>query len=364
MAQLVGESDPDLLRYVDHVDGDGSLDRDLPMGLDERAAVELYRRMVLLRTYDERSLVYHRHGRIGTYAIFWGHEAMQVGAVSALEDSDWVLPSYRESAVGLLRGMPISTVLAWWRGHPAGWWDPRETKVASISVPVGSHVTHAAGCAWGERLQGRNAAALAFFGDGATSEGDFHEGTNFAAVLNLPVVLLCNNNQWAITTPLSKQTRAKALVDKAVGYGIRGERVDGNDVLAVWTAVRDAVARGRAGEGPTLIEAVSYRATLHATADDPTRYRDDAAAEAARKDDCLKRFERYLVRKGMIEAERIERFRQEALDAMAAGITEAESLPAGTADDMFGTVFDTPPPWFEHDSEQLRAHGLGDGGEA
>lgn len=364
MAQLVGESGADLLRYVDNVDGDGSLDRDLPLGLDERAAVELYRRMVLLRTYDERSLVYHRHGRIGTYAIFWGHEAMQVGAVSALEESDWVLPSYRESAVGLMRGMPIATVLAWWRGNPAGWWDPRETKVASISVPVGSHVTHAVGCAWGERLQGRNAAALAFFGDGATSEGDFHEGTNFAAVLNLPVVLLCNNNQWAITTPISKQTRARTLADKAIGYGIRGVRVDGNDVLAVWTAVRDATARGRAGEGPTLIEAVSYRPTLHATADDPTRYRDDEAAAAARDNDCVTRFERYLVRHGMIEAERIERFRQEALDAMAAGIAEAEALPDGSAADMFDTVYEQAPPWFSQDAATIQRLGLDREGQA
>lgn len=322
--------------------------------MDERQAVELYRRMVLLRTYDERSLVYHRHGRIGTYAVYWGHEAMQVGAACAMADDDWIVPSYRENAIGLLRGMDAATILAWWRGHPAGWWDPRETRVASISVPVGSQVTHAAGCAWGERLNGANSAALVFFGDGATSEGDFHEGVNFAAVLNLPVVLLCNNNQWAISTPLSKQTRARHLSDKAVGYGIRGYRVDGNDVLAVHTAVRDAVARGKAGEGPTLIEAVTYRPELHGTADDPSRYRDDEVARAARKNDCVTRYERYLVRHGMLEAERIERFRQEALDVMAKGIAEAEALAPGGPDDMFGTVFATEPPWFGRDRDTVR----------
>ncbi|MBC7644905.1 MAG: 3-methyl-2-oxobutanoate dehydrogenase, partial [Thermoleophilia bacterium] len=231
-------------------------------------AIELHRRMVLMRTYDERSLVYHRHGRIGTYAIYWGHEAMQVGAVTALADDDWVLPSYRESAVGLMRGMDPANILAWWRGHPEGWWDPRDTHIGSVSIPVGSHVPHAVGCAWGERMQGRNTAALAFFGDGATSEGDVHEGMNFAAVLNLPVVLMCNNNQWAITTPIEKQTKAKALVDKAVGYGMHGVRVDGGDVLAVFEATHEAVTRGRAGDGPTFVEAVSYRPTLHATADD------------------------------------------------------------------------------------------------
>ena len=352
------------MRFVDDVEGKGAADKPLPDCVDEQTAVELYRRMVLLRTYDERSLVYHRHGRIGTYAIFWGHEAMQVGAVSALAVDDWVLPSYRESAIGLLRGMSATTVLSWWRGHPAGWWDPREYKVGSVSIPVGSHVPHAVGCAWGERLQGRNTVSLAFFGDGATSEGDFHEGANFAAVLELPVVLLCNNNGWAITTPLSKQTRAKALADKAIGYGMPGVRVDGNDVLAVYQAVHEAAERGRAGGGPTLIEAVTYRATLHATADDPTRYRDDAEAARARENDCLSRYEKYLLRLGLIDNELIEQARTESLDLMAAAITEAEALPPGGPEDMFGTVYDQAPASFARDEKLLRASIDGQAGDA
>ena len=319
---------------------------------------ELYDRMVLLRTYDERSLVYHRHGRIGTYAIYWGHEAMQVGAVSALADTDWVVPSYRESAVALMRGMSPTTCLAWWRGHPDGWWDPREYRTASISVPVGSHVTHAAGIAWGEKLQGRDTAALAFFGDGATSEGDFHEGTNFAAVLELPVVLLCNNNQWAITTPLEKQTRAEHLVDKAIGYGIRGVRVDGNDVLAVWSAVRDAVEHGREHGQPTFIEAMSYRPHLHATADDPDRYRDDAEAAAARENECVSRYERYLLAHGVIDEAYVEAKKTEALELMARCIEEAEALTPGTMNDIFDHVFAENPPAYDRDLAELRAaHG-------
>src|SRR5438046_6461023 len=243
-------------------------------GLEERDLLELYRWMVLLRTYDERSLVYHRQGRIGTYAIFWNHEAMQAGAVYALERDDWVFPSYRESAIGLLRGMPVSTVLSWWRGHPAGWWNPLDFNVASICVPIGTHVPDAAGLAWGRKLRGAPACAIAYFGDGATSEGSFHEGANFAAVMRAPLVLFCNNNQWAISTPLSAQTAAETLADKAAGYGMPGVRVDGADVLAVFEATREAVARARAGEGPTLIEAVTYRAAPHATADDPRAYID------------------------------------------------------------------------------------------
>src|SRR5256712_7530593 len=221
--------------------GDGESVPDAEVdGLGENDLLELDRQLVLLRNYDERSLVYHRQGRVGTYAIFWNHEAMQVGAASGLADEDWIFPSYRESAIGLLRGMPPATVLSWWRGHPAGWWNPLDYNVASICVPIGTHVPHAAGLAWGKKLKGEQACAIVFFGDGATSEGSFHEGANFAAVTRAPLILFCNNNYWAISTPLTAQTRAETLADKAVGYGMPGVRVDGTDVLACYEATREA----------------------------------------------------------------------------------------------------------------------------
>ncbi len=213
------------------------------LGTDELLA--LYRNLVLLRTYDERSVIYHRQGRIGTYAIFWDHEAMQVGSTFALEERDWIFPAYRFSAIGLLRGMPISTVLHWWRGHPAGWWNPAEYRVASICVPIATHVPHAVGFAWGSRLKGDDCVAIAHFGDGATSEGSFHEGATFAGVMKAPVILFCNNNHWAISTPVEEQTAAPTLADKAIGYGMPGIRVDGGDVLAVYEATREAVDRAR-----------------------------------------------------------------------------------------------------------------------
>jgi pyruvate dehydrogenase E1 component alpha subunit len=295
--------------------------------LDEKELLQLYRDMVLLRTYDERSLVYHRQGRVGTYAIFWGHEAMQAATVRALAEEDWIFPSYRESAIGLLRGMPVETVLSWWRGHPAGWWDPREYRLASITVPIATHVPHAAGLAWGMRLKGEKTCAVVFFGDGATSEGAFHEGANFAAVMSAPLVLFCNNNQWAISTPLEAQTRAEALVDKAKGYGMPGVQVDGGDVLAVYEAVREAVARARGGEGPTFIEAVTYRCAPHATADDPTAYIDPARVELERENECLLRYERYLRDLGVLTDALVEEFAGEASEAMRAGIAAAEALP-------------------------------------
>ena len=207
--------------------------------------------------------------------------------------------------------MPAATILSWWRGHPAGWWDPQELGVASICVPIATHVPHAAGFAWGKRLRGEPTCALAFFGDGATSEGAFHEGANFAAVMRAPLVLLCNNNQWAISTPLEAQTAAAALVDKAVGYGMPGVRVDGGDVLAVYEAAAEAVDRARAGDGPTFIEAVTYRVAPHATADDPSAYIDPERVEEERRNECVGRFEGYLRRRGLLTDELAGEVREE-----------------------------------------------------
>ena len=342
-------------RHLRRVIGDGSSIPDGEVeGVGEQELLDLYRSMVLLRTYDERSVVYHSQGRIGTYAIYWGHEAIQAGAVHALEDEDWIFPSYRESAIGLLRGMPPETILSWWRGHPAGWWNPADYNVASICVPIATQVPHAAGLAWGKRLRGEKACALTFFGDGATSEGAFHEGANFAAVMRAPLILLCNNNQWAISTPISAQTRAEALVDKAAGYGIPGTRVDGGDVLAVYEAAREGVARARAGEGPTFIEAVTYRAEPHATADDPRPYIDPQRVEEARANECLGRYERYLQRLGVLSDEHAQQIKAAAADVMRAGIAAAEAMPPGDVGLVFEHALANPPESFAHDLAELR----------
>jgi pyruvate dehydrogenase E1 component alpha subunit len=320
------------------LDGDAA-----PDGLGESDLLELYRRMVLLRTYDERSVVYHRQGRIGTYAIYWNHEAIQAGATFALRDSDWIFPSYRESAIGLVRGMPAATILQWWRGQPSGWWNPAEWNVASICVPIATHVPHATGLAWGKKLRGEDTVAMAFFGDGATSEGAFHEGVNFAAVLEAPAVFVCNNNQWAISTPLEAQTRAESLADKALGYGIPGVRVDGLDVLAVYEAAREAVERARAGGGPTLIEAVHYRAAPHATADDPRAYIDLERVEEERARECVGQYERFLRKLGVLTDELAESTRSEAEELMRAGIAAAEAEPPADPELVFTHAYVDPP---------------------
>ncbi len=312
--------------------------------LAESELLELYRRMVLLRTFDERAVVYQRQGRIGTYAIAWGHEAIQAGATFALGDDDWIFPSYREGAIGLVRGMPAATILQWWRGHPSGWWSPADWNIASICVPIATHVPHAAGLAWGKKLRGEKVVAMAFFGDGATSEGAFHEGVNFAAVMNAPAVFVCNNNQWAISTPIEAQTRADTLADKAVGYGIPGVRVDGLDVLAVYEAAREAVERARAGGGPTLIEAVHYRAAPHGTADDPRAYIDLARVEEERANECVGRYERFLRDAGLLNEQLVASVRADAEDLMRAGIAAAEAEPPPEPELLFSRAYVDPPP--------------------
>src|SRR5881296_1692055 len=285
MAVLPAERD--LRRIIG--DGESIPDGEVE-GLSEQDLLELHRWLVLLRTYDERSLVYHRQGRIGTYAIFWNHEAMQAGSVYALEREDWVFPSYRESAIGLLRGMPASTVLSWWRGHPSGWWNPADYNVASICVPIATHVP-------------------------------------LAAVMQAPLVLFCNNNQWAISTPISAQTHAETLADKAVGYGMPGVRVDGGDVLAVYEATCEAVERARSGGGPTFIEAVTYRAAPHATADDPNAYIDLERVEDEKQNECVGRYDAYLRRLGVLDDTTAEEIKAWAVELMREAIAAAESEP-------------------------------------
>ena len=221
-------------------------------------------------------------------------------------------------------------------------------------VPIATHVPHAAGLAWGKKLKGESACALAFFGDGATSEGSFHEGANFAAVMRAPLVLFCNNNHWAISTPLEAQTAAETLADKAVGYGIPGIRVDGADVLAVYEATREAVARARAGEGPTLIEAVTYRTAPHATADDPTAYIDTERVEEERQRECVRRYEGYLRRLGLLSDEGAEAVRADAVQLMREGIAAAEAESPPDPELLFAHAYVDPPASFDADLAELR----------
>lgn len=311
-----------------------------------------HRDMVLLRVFDEEWKRYAHQGRVGNVPLAWGLEALYAGSMRALGDEDWVFPSYRETAAAMLRGVPMAAVLAMERGHPGGWWDPFAHRVAPPSIPVGSHIPHAVGFAWGTRLAGREGCAIAYFGDGATSEGAFHEGMNYAALTRAPVVLVCNNNGWAISTPVSRQTAVESLAAKADGYGMPGVRVDGNDVLAVRAATAAALERARSGGGPTLIESVTLRTAPHAAVDDPTLYMEpDAAVDAP---DCVARFEGELAERGLLDDGAAERLREEMTEAARQAMREAESWPDPDPAWMLESLYAEPPRSFERDLGELR----------
>jgi len=323
MAQVL-PAERDLRRVIG--DGEAVPDGEVE-GLEERDLLELYRWMILLRTYDERSVVYHSQGRIGTYAIFWNHEAMQAGSAYALEREDWIFPSYRESAIGLLRGMPASTVLSWWRGQPAGAWAPAELNVASSCVPIATHLPHAVGLSWAAKIKNDPIASLAWFGDGATSEGDFHEAMNFASVHRLPVIFFCQNNGYAISERIDRQMAVRSVADRAAAYGIPGVSVDGNDALAVLAATREAAERARHGEGPTLLEARTYRLVPHTSDDDDRVYRSREEVEEWRRRDPLDRLRRYLEEHRLLDGAADEELRREVVTAVETATASAEAAP-------------------------------------
>ena len=244
-----------------------------PGWLTEDLAVSLYRDMVSMRVFDGRATAAQRQGRLGTYAIAEGHEAVQIGTARALSDGDFVYSGYREHGVQLSLGIPLKTVLSYWRGLPNASWDPKAYNQMVLTIPIGSHLPHAVGHAYAERFKGSNAVTVAYIGDGGTSENDFHAGLNFAGVWKTPTVFVVSNNHYAISVPFEKQTAAATVADKAIGYGMPSERVNGFDVVAVYEAMVRALERARSGGGPTLIEAVCYRYGPHATADDPALYR-------------------------------------------------------------------------------------------
>ena len=338
-------------------DGKDLSDNPLPEGLDDKDLVEIFRGLILLRTFDERSVALQRQGRIGTYALYWGEEGTQAGALYALDDQDWVFPSYRQNAIGLLRGVPASTVLAWWRGYGGklGFYNPREHRVGPICVPIATHLPHAVGVAWASKIKGDTAASLSWFGDGATSEGDFHEAMNFAAVLKVPTIFFCVNNQWAISTPYDKQTATDTIVEKAAAYGMPGIRIDGFDPVACWKATKDAVDRARNGDGPTLIEAYCYRLRPHGTADDPRLYRDESEVEEWIHLEPVARMASYLRRHGVLDENAEEEIRAEAKTFVADAVAEMEAMEHPGVEILFDQVYASGNPWtFAEGLEELR----------
>mgnify|MGYP000162147995 CR=1 FL=1 len=357
----------DLVRTNDYAEDSGEvrvLDPDgrlLPGAsepdLSEEALVTMYEAMVTARRFDERAVSWQRQGRLATYAPMSGQEAGQVASTLALADDDWVFPTYREHAVRLVAGFDLPAVLRGLMGAQLPVGSAGGPTVAPEAIPIATQLPHATGAAMAARHRGDESVALTHFGDGATSEGDFHEALNFAGVFDAPAVYLCHNNQWAISVPRARQTASATLAQKADAYGFEGIRVDGMDPLAVYSVVRYAREKALDPDAedlrPTLIESVEYRYGAHTTADDPDVYRDDEEVEYWRARDPIDRLETFLVETGRLDEAGVDAIASRVDERVAAAIETAESQPAPDPDDLFADVYAEVPDHLARQREAL-----------
>jgi pyruvate dehydrogenase E1 component alpha subunit len=341
--------------YLSVLNEKGGVDAKLDPELDDRQLVSLYRAMVHAREADQRMLRLQRQGRMGTFSPSTGQEAAACGPALALKEADWLVPAFRELGALLMRGVPLHRVLLFWGGFEEGnVFDPA-SKTLPIAVIVASQIPHAAGMAYAMKYRGGDGAVLCFFGDGATSEGDFMEGLNFAAVWKAPVVFVCQNNQWAISTPLDKQTASETIAQKAAVAGIPGIQVDGNDPLAMYKATHDALERARAGEGPTLVEALTYRLLMHTTADDPTKYRDSKDVDVWEKRDPLVRMRKLLDKRQLWSDEEETALKEEIKKRIDSEVRTYEKGVDAKKDIMFDHVVGTEHPELERQRAEFMA---------
>jgi len=345
------------LERLSILDEAGELDEDLEPELPPDLLRRMLEVMIRARRFDARLLELQRSGRIGTFAPVKGQEAAQIGSVSAIEADDWMVPAFRETAASLWRGATMVDLTVFNAGYSEGVRIPDDGKDLPIAVPVASQLPHAAGLGYAAKHRETAEVVLTYFGDGATSEGDFHEALNFAAVFALPVVFVCQNNQWAISVPRERQTRSRTLAQKALAYGMPGIQVDGNDLLAVRVASDEAVARARAGEGPTLIECVTYRLSVHTTADDPTRYRDREEVQAWEERDPIPRFRQYLLDRETIDQAGVDEIEAAAAEEVAEvwELAAREIDTLGGATTMFDHLYHEVPALLQSQRERMAA---------
>jgi pyruvate dehydrogenase E1 component alpha subunit len=334
------------------LDVDGALLGDAPVDLDETR--RLFAAMLTARAYDIKCTSMQVQGRLATYAPFEGQEAAQIGSVAALRADDWMVATYRDAAAMWFQGYPWMNLFLGRMGDERGGAAPADVNVLPPSITVGAHMIHAVGLGWAESMRGSDRIAITFFGDGATSEGDFHEAMNFAGVFAAPTVFLCQNNGFAISMPRERQTAAEFLADKAVGYGMPGVLVDGNDLFAMIEVTRRAVARARAGEGPTFIEALTYRVGPHTTTDDAARYRSDDTVEDWRRRDPVERVRSYLKRCDAWETTWEATVVEDAAAEIEAAVAAAEAVEPFEPGAIFDRMYASPTPAMDRQRSALR----------
>lgn len=366
MPQVIARADDPMFGLHQVIRDDGSADPATDPGLDDLLLERIYREMRRLRLLDEKMLLVQRQGRIGFYGEVKGQEATPIATGFVLEPDDWVFPALREGAVMLVRGFPLDRYVAQNYGnaldvqkgrqmpsHYAG----RAVNQVAWSSCIGPQLPQAVGAAWAARSLGHRAVSVGFCGDGATSQPDFHNAMNFAGVYRVPVVLVCQNNHWAISVPSKQQSAAPTFASKAVAYGIPGVRVDGNDVLAVYAVLRAAVDRARRGEGPTFVEAVTYRMGAHSSSDDPTRYRSQDEVEAWARRDPLARLRRYMVAKGLADDARDAALLAELDEEIRAAIARAEQHGPPARETLFEDVYHEAPWHLREQAAAMLARG-------
>ncbi len=349
---------PSHIDYLSILDEHGNLDKDLDPHIPDDEVMRIHKAMLLGRRLDERMLNLQRQGRIGTFAPLRGQEASQIGPVAALRKDDWLVPAFREHAALVMRGVPIEKILLVYGGFYQGNQMNEELYTLPVAVPVGTQPLHAVGLAYSIKYRKEDRAALVFFGEGATSEGDFHEAMNFASVYQVPVVFVCQNNHYAISIPRESQTGSETIAQKAVAYGMPGIQVDGNDFMATYAATKEALERARTGGGPTLIENVTYRLSVHTTSDDPKRYRPEEEVEQWENCDPIPRIQNFLMTKGLMDDEKILALEEEIKNEIQAGVDRYEALTKSLADDhlsMFDHLYASMPKNLEEQKEELIA---------
>ncbi len=329
--------------WLQIMDEKGNVDKKLMPKIKKDKILKMYKAMITARRFDEKLLALQRQGRIGTFAQVKGQEA-QVGAAACLNKDDWLIPSFRELAASVYLGLPLRNIVLVWGGDERGNFSEACPHHLPMAIPVGSQIPHAMGIAWGMKLKKKKTISLCFFGDGATSEGDFHEALNFANVFKVPAVFICQNNQYAISVPVSKQTAAKTLAQKAIDAGMEGIQVDGNDVFAVYSATQHAVQKARAGKGPTLIEMFTYRMADHTTADDATKYRSAKEVKKWAKKDPIDRLRKYLLREKLWSKKDEEKMRKEIEKYIENEVAQAEKMPPPALDDIFQYMYKEMTP--------------------
>jgi len=327
------------INYLQIMDELGQIDTTLfPEGLSDGQIVDMYKNMSLARALDAKILSLQRQGRAVTYAPLIGQEATQIGSAMAMRNGDYFVPNFRQHGVFVVRGMPLDVLFLYWEGYEEGNMIPKEVGGLPYIVPVASQLPHAAGLAYAMKYQKKESAVITYVGDGGTSEGDFYEALNFAGVMNVPLVTIIENNQWAISVPRAKQSAAQTLAQKGIAAGIESLQVDGNDVIAVYKAVKDALAK----DGPTLIECMTYRMSMHTTADDPTKYRDDDEVAMWKTKDPINRVRLYLGRRSLWNDD-LEKAMQEEQKKLIDGAVEKAETFKPDPKSIFEHVYSTMP---------------------